>query len=147
MRHSLYGKHLGRNKNERASLFRGLVRQLFLHGSIETTQTKSQAIKGLVDSLIVAAKAGTSGQTRSYESFLPRLEVRAKLVEIAKSYPERNSGFTNVVKMGKRMGDGAMVVRMSLVEGEQNKAVSSKNKAREETKVKKVRKDARIKKA
>ena len=143
MRHNLYGKHLGRNKNERTSLFRGLVRQLFLHGSIETTQTKSKAIKGLVDTLIVSAKAGTPGQTRSYESFLPRAEVRAKLIEIAGNYPDRNSGFTNVVKMGKRLGDGAMVVKMSLVKASvKGKGESVKLEKKDKT-LKRVRKVAK----
>mgnify|MGYP001592567436 CR=1 FL=1 len=137
MRHNLYGKHLGRNKNERTSLFRGLVRQLFLHGSIETTQTKSKAIKGLVDTLIVSAKAGTPGQTRSYESFLPRAEVRAKLIEIAGNYPDRNSGFTNVVKMGKRLGDGAMVVKMSLVEASKGTRVKKLESSKTEIKTEK----------
>ena len=49
MRHRVYGKHLGRDKDQRTTLFKGLVRSLFIHGTIQTSEAKAKAIKGLVD--------------------------------------------------------------------------------------------------
>lgn len=112
MRHRVYGKHLSRDKNQRAALFKGLVSSLFLHGFIETTDTKAKAIKGLVDKVINQAK---NKQTRLLSSLLSK-QVEEKLVkEIAPALKDRNSGYTSIVKLGRRVGDGAMKVRMSLL--------------------------------
>lgn len=119
MRHNVYGKHLGRDKNQRTALFRGLVRSLILQGSIKTTETKAKAVKGLVDKLVTAAKKNTPATRRVIESFFTQPEVSKKILEeIAPSYNDRSSGFTTLVKLGSRAGDGAMVVKMSMVKEE-----------------------------
>ncbi|KKR80258.1 MAG: 50S ribosomal protein L17 [Candidatus Daviesbacteria bacterium GW2011_GWA1_41_61] len=127
MRHRVYGKHLGRDKNQRTALFRGLIRSLFLNESIITTSTKAKAIKGLVDRLISKSISNTEASRRVVLSVLPQQEVSSKLFkEIAPRYKNRTSGFTNIVKLGQRAGDGALKVRMSLVEGDRE--ISSKGK-------------------
>ncbi|TSC66760.1 MAG: large subunit ribosomal protein L17, partial [Microgenomates group bacterium Gr01-1014_80] len=120
MRHRVYGKHLGRNKDERTALFKNLVQALIIHGSIETTETKARAIKGLVDKIINQAKSKNT--QRLLQSFLNSKEIREKLVkEIAPNMKGRNSGYTSVVKLGQRKGDNAMLVRMSLLVEESKK--------------------------
>lgn len=120
MRHNVYGKHLGRNKNQREALFKGLVRALFLRESIQTTEIKAKAIKGLVDRLITYSKKGTPAAKRQLESFLVDPESVDKLnTQIAPRYLDRVSGFTNLVKLGARVGDGAMMVQMSLIKKSQ----------------------------
>lgn len=116
MRHRVYGRHLNRDKNQRKALFRGLVRNLVIHESIETTSPKAQAIKGLVDRLISKSKLNTNASRRVIESFLPYPLVSKKLIEeVAPRYKDRQSGFTQIIKLGIRSGDGAMMVRMNLV--------------------------------
>ena len=56
MRHRVYGKHLGRNKDQRKLLFKGLIYSLFSYGTIQTSEAKSKAIKGMVDKVIGLAK-------------------------------------------------------------------------------------------
>lgn len=99
MRHNVNGKKLGRDKNERTALFKNLVRSLILHGSIITTEVKAKAIKGLVDKMINQAKKKSTTQ---FKEIIPRLKTRV-------------SGYTSVVKLGPRQGDGAMMVKMSLL--------------------------------
>lgn len=114
MRHRVYGKHLGRDKNQRTALFRGLVRSLILHESINTTSAKAKAIKGLVDRLVSKGKSKTNADLRFIQSILPQKKVSKKLVEeIAPRYSDRVSGFTRVARLGVRPGDGAMIVKMS----------------------------------
>lgn len=136
MRHRVYGKHLGRNKNERTALFRNLVRSLFIHGSIQTTETKAKAIKGLVDKVINQAKNKDS--QRLLQSFLVEKSIREKLVkEITPLLKDRSSGYTSVVKLGPRLGDNTNVVKMSLlVEEKQIKSAPIKKavKTKKETK-------------
>lgn len=120
MRHRVYGKKLARNKNERTALFRSLVQNLFWEESIETTEAKAKAIKGLVDKLITQAK---SPATRYLVSqFLIQKKVSDKLFkELTPRMKDRSSGYTSTVKLGKRLGDGAMMVRINLLLAEVEK--------------------------
>ncbi len=112
MRHRVYGKHLGRNKNQRTALFKGLVSSLLIYGSIQTTETKAKAIKGLLDQVVTQTKKNSNDQL----SGLLRKEVKEKLVkEILPGLKGRTSGYTSLVRLGMRKGDGAMMVRMSLL--------------------------------
>lgn len=114
MRHKVYGKKLGRDKDQRKALFKGLVRSLLLHGTITTTASKAKAIKGLVDKVISQAKSKDT--RRLVSSYLVQKEVQKKLFdEVVPSLKSRTSGFTSLVKLGQRSGDGAMMVRMSLL--------------------------------
>ncbi|MCL5784945.1 MAG: 50S ribosomal protein L17 [Patescibacteria group bacterium] len=146
MRHRVYGKHLGRDKNQREALFRGLVRSLLLHETITTTEAKAKAIKGLVDKLIVSGKKDTNAAQRVIQSALPQKEVNKKLIEVAGRYLKRQSGFTQMVKLGTRAGDGAMMVRMNLIKEKEEKAEEQKLDGEKEVKPKKtIRKKATTK--
>lgn len=130
MRHRVYGKHLGRDKNQRTALFRGLIRSLFLQGSITTTEIKAKSIKGLVDKLITKSKDKSEASKRVIISAISQPEVIDKLIkDIGPKYKNRKSGFTQMVRLGKRMGDGAMMVRMNLIEEEQIKPEKTEKKA------------------
>ena len=114
MRHRVYGKHLSRTKNERTALFRNLVRSLILSEEIQTTEAKAKAIKGLVDKIINQAKSPNT--RRLMGQFLVEKDIQNRLIkEITPRLKGRDSGYTSVVKMGRRLGDGAMVVKMSLL--------------------------------
>lgn len=134
MRHRVYGKHLSRDTNERTALFRGLIRNLFLQESITTTESKAKAIKGLVDKLISDSKKNTNAAKNSIISYLPQVEVNKKLMEeIAPRFPDRISGFTTLVKLGRRLGDGTMMVKMSLID---DRKIETKEKKTPKTEAK-----------
>lgn len=119
MRHRVYGKKLGRNSNQRTALFKSLVRSLILHESIITTQAKAKAIKGLVDQLISQSKKKSPSSRNWIQAFLPHSEINKKILEdIAPRYSSRVSGFTQIVKLGRRAGDGALLVKMNLIEAD-----------------------------
>lgn len=125
MRHRVYGKLLGRNKNERTRLFKSLVQSLFLSESIQTTEAKAKAIKGLVDKLITQAKSPNT--RRLVTQFLVDKKTQEKLIkDLAPRLKSRTSGYTSIVKIGKRLGDGAMMVQVKLlVEGEEKSKKST----------------------
>lgn len=117
MRHKVYGnKHL---------LFRNLVRSLFIFETIKTTQAKAKSVKGLVDKIISQAK---SPATRFLVSrFISDKKIEEKLVkEILPRLKGRSSGFTSIVRIGKRLGDGAMLVQMSLLAEKAKKEIRKK---------------------
>lgn len=121
MRHRVYGKHLGRTKNQRTALFKSLVQALILSQSIETTESKAKAIKGMVDKVINQAKSPTT--QRLVSQFLIQKKTQDKLFkEILPRLKTRGSGYTTVVRLGKRLGDGTMMVKMSLLLEESKKA-------------------------
>ena len=114
MRHRVYGKHLGRSKDQRTALFKSLVRSLILEESIKTTAPKAKAVKGLVDKIITQAKSEVSKKMVS--QFLVHKNVTDKLdQELLPRMMSRTSGYTSVVRLGARLGDGAMMVKMSLI--------------------------------
>lgn len=122
MRHRVYGKKLGRNKDERDTLFKSLAYNLFSHGTIETSQTKAKAIKGLVDKIINLAKDKTSKHL--LQTYVSSKLLQERLIkEIAPKMQNRVSGYTSLVRLGKRLGDNTMMVKMSLIGVEELKPV------------------------
>lgn len=114
MRHSVYGKHLSRDKNERSALFKNLIRSLILSEKIQTTEAKAKAIKGLIDKVINQAKSATaSGLVGQF--FTDKKAAEKLIKQIVPRTKERRSGYTSVVRIGKRLGDGATMVEMRLL--------------------------------
>lgn len=145
MRHRVYGKHLGRDKNARTALFKSLVGSLILHGEIVTTESKAKAIKGLIDKIITQAK---SRETRRLVSgFLVQKNVQDKLFkEIIPAVKERSSGYTSIIRLGSRLGDNAVQVRMRLLTEEIKEIKGIKNTMREKKKPIRATKKAGVKK-
>jgi large subunit ribosomal protein L17 len=144
VRHRVYGKHLSRSKNERTGLFRNLVQSLVISEKIQTTESKAKAIKGLVDKLINQAKSPNT--RRLVSQFLVHKPAHDKLInDLLPRLQSRNSGYTTTVRLGRRLGDGAMVVQMSLLVEESAKKESKVTKASNVTKVQTEEMESEIK--
>ena len=119
MRHRVFGKILSRDANERKSLLKNLVSSLITYGYIKTTESKAKAVKGLVDKLVTQAKNDSKNTQGLLMAFFQNKKVVDKLMgKIAPSCHNRQSGFTRIIRLGQRVGDRALMVRMELVEGE-----------------------------
>ena len=125
MRHRVAGRHLGRNSSQRKALFRNLVRELYLHERIITTEAKARAIRGDAEKLITKAKHGITTENyrvhaqRQLVAFLNDKTVAKKVFDVfAPRYAQRNGGYTRMVKIGKRQGDAADMVVLELVDGQ-----------------------------
>ena len=117
MRHKKAGKKLNRNTSQRKALFKNLIQALIVHEEIKITEAKAKVIKRLIDKLITKAKKGTLHSRRQILAFLPDKKAANKLVdEITPRFSKRISGFTRFIRLGKRRGDDAMIVKMELVE-------------------------------
>lgn len=114
MRHRVYGKHLSRDKDKKEALFKSLVSSLIMSEKIKTTQAKAKAIKGLIDKIINQAK--TPNTRRLVSQFLVKKEIQEKLIkDLVPRLKERTSGYTSIVRLGRRLGDGAMMVQIRLI--------------------------------
>lgn len=124
MRHRIAGRILGRDAGHRKALFRNLVKELYTHGRITTTEAKARAIRADAEKLITKAKNGQTGlarvnASRQLVAYLNDKTLTKKVFdEIAPRYANRNGGYTRIIKIGKRQGDAADMAIIELVEGE-----------------------------
>lgn len=123
MRHRVAGRHLGRDASARKALFSNLVRELYLHGRITTTEAKARAIRGDAEKLITKAKHGLrEGGNRVHAqrqlvAYLGDQTVAKKVFdEYAPRFMERNGGYTRMIKIGKRQGDAADMAILELLD-------------------------------
>lgn len=117
MRHRKRGRQLGRNSKHRLALFRNLVTSLMEHERIETTEAKAKELRGITDKLITLGKQGTLQARRGALRVLRTKQTVQKLFEdVAKRFPERNGGYTRIIKTRQRPGDAAKLVAIELVE-------------------------------
>ena len=149
MKHRIAGTKLGRSTAQRKSLFKNLLMSLFTHGEIETTEAKAKAIKGIADRLVSKAQMGTIPARRLLERFFGTKQAVNQLVDqVAPAMKDRKSGFTRIVRLGKRMGDDSMMVKMELVTKPEKKEAAKESavvkpeaSVKKETKAKAVKKE------
>jgi len=117
VRHRKRGRQLGRNSKHRLALFRNLVTSLMEHERIETTEAKAKELRGITDKLITLGKQGTLQARRGALRVLRTKQTVQKLFDdVAKRFPERNGGYTRIIKTRQRPGDAAKMVAIELVE-------------------------------
>ena len=120
MRHRVFGRKLNRDVKARKALFKNLINALIEHQEIKTTEAKAKAIKGLVDKFVSRAKKKDLHSRRLVFSYLQnKIMVNKLFEEIAPRFRSRPSGFTRIIKLGRRRGDAAMMVKMEFVEGQE----------------------------
>lgn len=117
MRHKKKKTTLGRTTGPRKALMRSLCRSLVEQGSIKTTQTKAKAVREMVEPLITMGKDDTIHSFRNIEKVLgSKAAARTVVKELSPRFAKRNGGYTAIVKLGQRKGDGAEVVNLRFVE-------------------------------
>jgi len=109
-------KKLGRTKSHRDAMLANMAMSLFEHRMIKTTEAKAKALRPVVDRLISTAKQGTLAAKREVARTVHQKEVFKKLFkEIVPQFENRDSGFTRVMKLGVRRGDGAPISVVELL--------------------------------
>lgn len=112
---------------QRKSLFKNLLQSLFTTGAIETTEAKAKAVRGIADKLIHTASAGTQVARRNVGKFFgTRAAVNVLVDQVAPAMKDRNSGYTRIVRLGRRRGDDSMMVKMELVSKPLEKTTKTK---------------------
>ena len=109
-------RKLGRTTAQRKAMLRGMVTLLLENGKIETTYTRAQEVSAKVDEMITLGKKGDLAAYRAALAFITKEDVAKKLFSaIAPAYANVNGGYTQVLKMGPRRGDGAETAIVRLV--------------------------------
>ncbi len=133
MRHKLAGYKLKRNVAARRSLFRGLVTSIIEHERVITTVPKAKAVRPLVEKMITLAKRDTLHTRRQAAAFVETPAALKKLFDkLGTRFGQRPGGYTRIVRLGNRKGDGAEQAMIELVGSELVKRAAERAKRREE---------------
>lgn len=109
-------RKLGRPTDHRKAMIRNLVTSLLKNERIETTVTRAKEAKRMTDKMITLAKRGDLHARRQILAYVYEEDIVTKLcAEIAPKYEDRNGGYTRVLRVGPRRGDGAELAILELV--------------------------------
>jgi large subunit ribosomal protein L17 len=109
-------KKLGRDKDERLALMRGLAESLIVRGKIKTTEAKAKSLRPFIERLITTAKTDNLSNRRLVTSRLGKSTHTTKLFTvIAPKYASRPGGYTRIVKLAPRVSDAAKLAIIELV--------------------------------
>jgi large subunit ribosomal protein L17 len=118
MRHNVAGKRLGRTTNQRKALMKNLATALIEHERIETTLVKAKELRTYVEPFITLAKTDSVSNRRLAMARLGSKVAVQKLftAEFRARFSERPGGYTRILKMAPRLGDGAEMALIELVD-------------------------------
>jgi large subunit ribosomal protein L17 len=133
VRHKRAGFKLRRDPAARKALLRGLVTSVIEQERVITTVPKAKAVKPLVDRMITLAKRDTLHARRQAAAYLETPASVQKLFEkLGARFGQRAGGYTRIVKLGWRKGDGAEQAMLELVGSELVKRAAERAKRKEE---------------
>jgi len=133
MRHRVKGKKLNRTASHRLATMRSLATALFLHKKIKTTVAKAKYARLFVEPLITKAKNGSVHAHRLVARHIHDREAMKELFgTIAEKVADRPGGYTRVVKLGQRHGDGAEMAILELVDFGETGSNRTKKKSKTE---------------
>mgnify|MGYP004417325227 CR=1 FL=1 len=121
MRHGCKVNHLSRKSAHRDAMLSNMASSLIKHKRIETTLAKAKALRKYVEPLITKSKEDSTHQRRLVFAELRDKEAVTELFrEVSQKIANRNGGYTRILKLGRRLGDGAEMAMMELVDYNEN---------------------------
>jgi len=118
MNKRVFGRKLSRSRPAREALFASLAQSLIINGKIVTTRAKAKAVQSSIEKMVTSAKSGTIAARRKVMSNLDNARGATDFLfqKVAKAFPMKNSGFTRIISLPRRLGDNAQMVRMEWTE-------------------------------
>ncbi len=133
MRHRKGGFKLQRNPSARRALLRGLATNVIERDRIVTTVTKAKAVRPWVEKMITLGKRDTLHSRRQAAAFLQTPEAVKKLFDtLAPRFSQQDGGYTRIIRLGPRKGDGAEEVVIEILGTELKKRAEERRKRKEE---------------
>ena len=143
MRHGMSYRKLGRTSSHRASLFRNQLASIIEHERIITTLPKAKELRPIIEKMVTLAKEDSVHNRRNAGRQVQSDERVGKLFEtISPRFTERPGGYTRIVKLGPRRGDGTEMAILEFVDYELGKTESTKTKEKKAAAPKKASKKA-----
>ena len=127
MRHNKKFNHLSRTASHRKAMLANMAISLIMHKRITTTLAKAKALKVYVEPLITRSKTDTTTSRRVVFRYLQnKYAVTELFTEISVKVADRPGGYTRIIKLGSRQGDGADMCFIELVDFDENMAKTPK---------------------
>ncbi len=143
MRHGKKVNHLGRKAGHRRALLANLAVSLITHKRIKTTVAKAKALRKYVEPLLTKAKSNTTHNRRVVFSYLQNKEAIKELFDdIGGRIADRPGGYTRILKIGFRQGDGAEMAIIELVDYNQDMSAAPKQAKKKTRRSRSKKKDA-----
>lgn len=119
MRHRVAGKKLGRKTAHRGMMFRNMVTSLFDKERIRTTLDRAKAVRPIAEKMITLGKRASLHARRQALAYVKDPAVVSKLFDtLAPRFSQRNGGYTRIIRLGFRDGDGAQMAYLELIGSE-----------------------------
>jgi len=119
MRHRVAGKKLGRKTPHRVMMFRNMVTSLFDKERVRTTLDRAKAVRPIAEKMITLGKRESLHARRQALAYVKDPAVVVKLFEtLAPRFSQRHGGYTRIIRLGFRDGDGAQMAYLELVGSE-----------------------------
>jgi large subunit ribosomal protein L17 len=116
MRHRAKGRQLSRTSSHRRALLNNMATSLFEHGRVITTEAKAKELRPFAEKLITLARRGDLHARRLVQRRIKDRETLSRLFsEIGPRFAARPGGYTRILKLGHREGDGADIARIELL--------------------------------
>jgi large subunit ribosomal protein L17 len=116
VRHTNQYRKLNRPTDQRLQMLSDLTVALFKHGKIRTTLNRAKETRRLADRFVSLAREGTvAARRRLYAYVKNRTLVKSICEKSLSRFEGRTSGFTRMVRIGSRRGDGAPLVMLELI--------------------------------
>ena len=116
MRHRAKNRQLSRTSEHRRAMLANMATSLFKHDKVVTTVAKAKELRPLAEKLITLARRGDLHARRLVERRIRDKVVSTKLFkEIGPRFAARPGGYTRIVRLGHRVGDGADTARIELL--------------------------------
>lgn len=111
-------RKLGVLSDQRRAMLANLTKDLIMHESIKTTDTRAKEVRKFFDKMVTYGKKGTVEARRDCLAFLMNDKTATKKVfdDLAKRFENRNGGYTRIIKLDERRGDDALIVKLELVD-------------------------------
>jgi large subunit ribosomal protein L17 len=116
MAHRIDGRKLGRPTDHRLAMFRNLVTDLLRYEKVITTEAKAKEVRGLTEKMITLGKRNDLASRRRMLGYVYDKKVVAKVFdELGPRYSDRRGGYTRIIKVAPRLGDGARMAQLQLL--------------------------------
>jgi large subunit ribosomal protein L17 len=143
MRHRNGNRKLSRNTSHRRALLRNLVTDFLDHGRLMTTLPKAKEVRPLAEKMITLGKRDNLHARRQVQAYLLREAIAKKVFDtIAPRFADRNGGYSRIIKLGNRKGDGADLAIIELLGSELEVKKAERAAKVEEKQAKKGKKEA-----
>ncbi len=115
MMHHKNFRKFGREKNQRKAFLKGLASSLIIHSRMETTIARAKELRPYIEKIITQSKVDNVANRRNVAAkfYNHEDEVKRLFLEIAPKYKDVNGGYTRIIRLSRRLGDGA---EMAIIE-------------------------------